>query len=292
MKVESQRSSLDSHQSFKRNATVSFKDEKSSTSINWADFEMDSQLDSILKRSKPKRKYKGAKRMVVKLERLDLSKYGGKSIVNAKSHYCQYFKTKGTSSDKCTHRKDNHISQAICLNCDYKTEQQDSLIHMAFESPVKNPLVNIEKPIFSSPTLLNEEEDTTTLENEDESNKSDDTLAADDFCEFEESTDSNQSSINSISSDESFSEEDFSEKSERKQLKRKKIFEKLKPKAIFPDNQEKKETMENNDNGIWICPVENVPTILNSKMKTSASDSIICYSAENSKKWVRYLSLI
>jgi hypothetical protein len=251
---------------------------------------MNSQLDSIMKKPQLKKKYKGAKRMVVELERLDISKYRDKSIFNVQSHYCQYFKTRGSLNDKCIHRKDDHISQSICLNCDYKIEHQESLNHMAFESPVKKIQEQLEMPVFFSPTVLNDEEDsedTTTLKNEEENNNSDDTLAGEDFYEIDESAGSKESSVSTTSSDESFSDEDYSEKKEREELKRKKNFEKLKPKEVFSGNKKTQETMMNDDIGIWICPIENVPTILNSKIKTSVADSIICYSAENTKSWVR-----
>jgi hypothetical protein len=133
---------------------------------------MNSQLDSIMIKPQLRKKYKGAKRMVVELERLDISKYRDKSIFNVQSHYCQYFKTRGSLNDKCIHRKDDHISQSICLNCDYKIEHQESLNHMAFESPVKKIQEQLEMPVFFSPTVLNDEEeseDTTTLKNEEES---------------------------------------------------------------------------------------------------------------------------
>ena len=313
------RSSIDSNESFKRNATASIRDESSSSefslSINWADFEIESQLDfaekktflnKSVKQVNRKQKYKGARRMVVKLQRLDLSVMRDGCCELRKSHYCQYFKT-GGPTDKCNHRFDDHISQGICLNCDFKVEHKDSLNHMAFASPIKMTPDNLEKPIFGTPTAntledeKDESDDTTTLKIENENcNSDDDTLLGGDediYYEFDDDEAENNSADDSVHTNSSLdslfelSDEDFTDTRERVELKWKRTFQELIPKpveTVSSKNRElKKDELE--DKGVWFCPIEKVPLTLNDNLKQSTNDSIICYSAENTKKWASYI---
>ena len=281
--VESERSSLDS-----KNTTATTSDE---VVINWSDFEIDSQIEFFdrkpLKKI-PKKKYKGVKRMVVAINRLDESKLEKNCFEIANSHYCQYFKTRGFSG-ACSHRAE-HISQGVCLNCDFKIDQQDSLKHMAFMSPTVNATKILERPIFTSPTddKSETEADTTTLKNENETD--DDTLVDEES--LTESVHSLTTSDISDIRDESISnssDEELEAKLVREEQRRIKFFEKINAKIIETnDIVEKVLQTEYNDNGIWFCPVETVPTNLDENTKISASDSIICYATDNSKKWVNH----
>ncbi len=269
-----ERSSIESDASFRKNTATD------DSNIAWSDFEMDSQ-DFIIKKSKPKRKFKGVKRMVIQLERLDVSKLGSKCLEIAKSHYCHYFKTRAHLDD-CSHRE-NHIFQGSCLKCDFKKDHEDSLKHMAYLSPTAGNPKKFDKPFFDSPTVINDENSTetsTTLKNEYED---DDTLIE---ATSTATTTDDETLTDSTCCSMEISSDDEAARSERQEERRKKFFDKIIKIQSCTVEHISFADKKVNDSGIWFCPVENIQINLNDSVKMAADDSIICYSTDNNKKWV------